>query len=68
MGTGIGGMLHVCAAAFGLSLLLAQSAAAFEVVKYIGAAYLLYLGVRLLILKTRQHRAKFVRVALDGLC
>src|SRR6188474_3176582 len=48
IGTGIGGMLHVCAAALGLSLLLAQSAAAFTLVKYVGAAYLVYLGVRLL--------------------
>jgi threonine/homoserine/homoserine lactone efflux protein len=51
VGTGLGGMFHVCAAALGLSLLLAQSAAAFSVVKYIGAAYLLYLGIRLLMTK-----------------
>ena len=51
VGTGLGGMLHVCAAALGLSLLLAQSAAAFSVIKYVGAAYLVYLGVRLLMSK-----------------
>jgi len=52
VGTGLGGMLHVCAAAVGLSLLLAQSAAAFAVVKYVGAAYLVYLGIRLLASKS----------------
>ena len=49
IGTGLGGMLHVGAAALGLSVLLAQSATAFSIVKYIGAAYLLYLGIRLLL-------------------
>ena len=48
-GTGIGGMLHVLAAALGLSLLLAQSEGAFNLVKYLGAAYLVYLGIRLLL-------------------
>jgi len=48
IGTGIGGMLHVLAAALGLSLLVAESALAFGLLKYLGAAYLVYLGVRLL--------------------
>jgi len=51
LGTAIGGMLHVLAAATGLSLLVAQSAAAFTIVKYVGAAYLVYLGLRLLLRK-----------------
>lgn len=50
-GTGIGGMLHVLAAALGLSLVVAQSAVAFNLVKYLGAAYLVYMGIRLLLRK-----------------
>ncbi len=51
IGTGVGGLLHVLAAAVGLSLLVAQSAFAFSLVKYLGAAYLVYLGIRMLMRK-----------------
>jgi RhtB (resistance to homoserine/threonine) family protein len=43
-----GAVVHVLAAAFGLSAVLAASATAFSVIKYVGAAYLLYLGVQAL--------------------
>ena len=60
LGTGLGGLLHVLAAALGLSLLVAQSAIAFNIVKYIGAAYLMYLGVRLLMQKEQAFKATSV--------
>jgi len=48
VGTAIGGLVHVLAAAAGLSLIIAQSATAFSVIKYLGATYLVYLGIRIL--------------------
>lgn len=48
IGTAVGGMMHVLAATLGLSLLLAQSALAYSVMKYVGAAYLIYLGIQIL--------------------
>ena len=46
LGIGVGTFVHVAAAAVGLSALLMSSAAAFSVAKYLGAAYLIYLGVQ----------------------
>src|SRR5262245_29113432 len=49
LGVHAGTLVHVAAAAAGLTALLAASAAAFSTVKYLGAAYLVYLGVRKLL-------------------
>ena len=64
LGTGIGGLLHVVAAALGLSLVVAQSAVAFNLVKYLGAVYLVYLGLRLLLRK--DQALAFEPVASEG--
>jgi threonine/homoserine/homoserine lactone efflux protein len=78
IGTGLGGMLHVLAAAVGLSLLVAQSAFAFTLVKYLGAAYLVFLGLRMLLRKQQDgavqtvspqgaRRALFEGIAVEAL-
>ncbi len=46
LGIGAGTLVHVAAAALGVSALLVSSALAFDVLKYVGAAYLIYLGIR----------------------
>src|SRR5208282_4213239 len=46
LGIGVGTPIHTAAAAVGLSALLVSSSTAFSVVKYLGAAYLVYLGVQ----------------------
>jgi threonine/homoserine/homoserine lactone efflux protein len=48
LGIGAGLLVHTFAAAVGLSALLAASATAFTLLRWIGAAYLVYIGVRLM--------------------
>ena len=49
LGISTGAIFHVLFATMGLSIILAQSALAFEIVKYLGAGYLIFLGVKMLI-------------------
>src|SRR5215210_1069443 len=49
LGIHCGSFVHIAAAAFGVSALIASSAVAFNVVKYIGAAYLIFLGIKRLL-------------------
>jgi threonine/homoserine/homoserine lactone efflux protein len=48
-GIHVGSLLHVAAAALGLSALLVSSALAYDTVRYLGAAYLVWLGVQRLL-------------------
>jgi threonine/homoserine/homoserine lactone efflux protein len=57
-GVGTGTMFHVAAASLGLSTILVSSALAYSVMKYLGAAYLIYLGVRKLMEKSELEQSE----------
>ncbi|MFB3169560.1 LysE family translocator [Neobacillus sp. 179-C4.2 HS] len=54
VGIAVGDLIHTIAAVLGLSAILMTSALAFEVVKYLGAAYLIFLGIKALFEKTKK--------------
>jgi threonine/homoserine/homoserine lactone efflux protein len=57
LGIASGGLVHVAAATVGLSALIASSAAAFTVVKLVGAAYLIVVGVRRILTRDEPEAA-----------
>ena len=54
LGTAVGGLMHVLAATLGLSAILMRSAVVFSILKYAGAAYLVFLGGRALLASRRR--------------
>src|SRR5436305_5424383 len=64
LGTFVGGLFHVFAAALGVSAILAASAVAFHTVKYAGAAYLVWLGIRMI--RTRNAELAVELAALSN--
>ena len=56
LGIGTGGLFHTAAAVLGISALLTASTLAFNLVKFAGAAYLIYLGLRTLV---QRHETEF---------
>ena len=67
LGISTGAVVHTLLGAFGLSAILATSASAFTVLKYLGAAYLIYQGVRLICEKPQPTDSSMVRSATVGL-
>lgn len=66
LGITAGCFVHIFAAALGISALLATSATAFTVLKYIGAAYLLWIGIKILLAKTPQAAPDLMAQAAAG--
>jgi threonine/homoserine/homoserine lactone efflux protein len=63
LGIHLGTIVHIAAAAVGLSALLVSSALAFAVVKYLGAAYLIWIGLRTFLAKDLDPEAPVVPTA-----
>lgn len=63
LGIEVGSLFHVIAAALGLSAILVSSSLVFSIVKYLGAAYLIYLGVRKFLFEDNLSRGERVNIS-----
>lgn len=66
-GVSLGLIFHTLAVAFGLSLIVAKSAIAFGIIKYLGAAYLFYIGLKALLIKSDQTEIKATEIKIIGM-
>jgi threonine/homoserine/homoserine lactone efflux protein len=75
LGISTGSLVHTLAAATGLSLVLTKSPTTFHIIKFCGAAYLVYLGIRILFsaFRSSSHsnqekiRPQYSRIYLSGI-
>ena len=74
LGIASGAVIHTILAAFGLSIILAKSAMAFNIVKYTGAIYLIYMGLKAIMTKQGQNNldcsmeeTSLVKIYIQGL-
>lgn len=69
LGIGAGGLLHILAAVAGVSTLMMRLPAAYETVRWLGAAYLFYLGLRALLRRgpAAQAETELKKFERDGL-
>jgi threonine/homoserine/homoserine lactone efflux protein len=67
LGVSLGLIFHTIAVTFGLSLIIAKSAIAFGIIKYLGAAYLIYIGLKALLSKSDQIEIKATEIKIRGM-
>lgn len=66
LGVSLGLVFHTCAVTFGLSLIIAKSAIAFSLIKYLGVGYLIYIGTKALLAKSEQTEIKPTEIKIEG--
>ncbi|MFE0505680.1 LysE family translocator [Peribacillus butanolivorans] len=67
LGIAVGDLIHTLAAVVGLSAILMTSTLAFGVVKYLGSAYLVYLGIRALLEKSKKIEKPIIKKVNNNL-
>lgn len=65
LGVCFGILVHTASAAIGLSALLMSSALAYNIVKYVGAAYLIYLGIRTILSREQENNFNAPQVGIS---